>query len=201
MNALVYQGPKKLVLEKHAVPQPSPGEAIIRVEAVGICGSELEGYLGHSSVRKPPLVMGHEFCGTIERLGEDASGFHAGDRVIVNPLIACGNCDRCRIGKANICRNRQIIGIHRPGAFAEYVKVPIANMYAVPRGMDANLASLAEPLAVCIHALKLGLKPYKDVMIIGAGPIGLLTVQAARAAGAGRVLIIDRHPNRRTADR
>lgn len=196
MNALVYQGPKKLVLEKRAIPEPGPGEAVVRVNAVGICGSELEGYMGHSSIRKPPLVMGHEFCGTIASLNDVASAFRIGDRVIVNPLVACGNCDRCRIGKANICRNRQIIGIHRPGAFAEYVAVPVANMYVVPRGMDANLASLAEPLAVCIHALKLGLQPFKDAMIIGAGPIGLLTLQAAKVAGAGRVLMIDRHPNR-----
>lgn len=196
MKALVYQGPKQLSLEEHAIPEPKPGEAILRVVAVGICGSELEGYLGHSSIRKAPLVMGHEFCGVIDKLADDVGDFAVGDKVIVNPLISCGACDRCRIGKGNICRNRQIVGIHRPGAFAEYVAVPANNMYRVPAGMDANLASLAEPLAVCIHAVKLGLGPYEDLMIYGAGPIGLLTLQAALTMGAHRVLVIDRQQDR-----
>lgn len=184
------------MLKEYDIPEPRPGEAVLRVEAVGICGSELEGYLGHSSIRHPPLVMGHEFCGTVVNLADGAEKFQVGDKVIVNPLISCGNCDRCRIGRANICRNRQIIGIHRQGAFAEYVAVPVENMYPVPDAMDANLASLAEPLAVCVHAVKLGLKPFKDAIIIGAGPIGLLTLQAAQAMGARRVLVIDRQLER-----
>jgi 2-desacetyl-2-hydroxyethyl bacteriochlorophyllide A dehydrogenase len=196
MKAIVYHGPKQLQLEEHDIPKLEQGEAIIRVEAVGICGSELEGYLGHSSVRTPPLVMGHEFCGVIEQLAQDVSTHRVGDKVIVNPLIACGSCDRCVAGRPNICRNRQIIGIHRPGAFAEYVAVPAANMYAVPHELDANLASLAEPLAVCIHAVKLGLGPFEDTIIFGAGPIGLLTLQAAMTMGARRVLVIDRQQER-----
>ncbi|XID91930.1 zinc-binding dehydrogenase [Paenibacillaceae bacterium WGS1546] len=196
MKALVYRGPRRLELEERDVPEPQSGEAIVRVEAVGICGSELEGYLGHSSIRKPPLVMGHEFSGVIEKLAPDADGLRAGDKVIANPLISCGSCDRCRIGRGNICRNRQIAGIHRPGAFADYVAVPAANLYRVPAEMDPNLASLAEPLAVCIHAVKLGLGPYEDLMIYGAGPIGLLTLQAARTMGANRVLVVDRQPER-----
>lgn len=196
MKAIVYHGPKQLALESFDIPEPSRGEAVIRVTAVGICGSELEGYLGHSSVRKPPLVMGHEFCGTLEKLAPDVKGFHAGEKVVVNPLISCGECDRCKIGKGNICRNRQIVGIHRPGAFAEFVAVPAANMYRVPQELDANLASLAEPLAVCIHAAKLGMRPFSDAVIYGAGPIGLLTLQAALEMGARRVLVIDRQQDR-----
>ncbi|MCP3775770.1 galactitol-1-phosphate 5-dehydrogenase [Paenibacillus sp. MZ04-78.2] len=196
MKALVYNGPKRLSLEECEIPELKRGEAIIRVEAVGICGSELEGYLGHSSVRTPPLVMGHEFCGVIERLDPDVSAFRAGDKVIVNPLVSCGACDRCAAGRSNICRNRQIIGIHRPGAFAEFVAVPAANMYRVPDELDSNLASLAEPLAVCIHAVKLGLRPFEDVVVYGAGPIGLLTLQAALHMGARRVLVVDRQQER-----
>jgi len=196
MKALVYLGARQLAVEEREVPEPKPGEAILRVEAAGICGSELEGYLGHSSIRIPPLVMGHEFCGTIAKLAEEESGFSVGDKAIVNPLISCGTCDRCRIGKGNVCRNRQIVGIHRPGAFAEYVAVPVANLYRVSAEMDADLASLAEPLAVCVHAVKLGLRPYEDLMIYGAGPIGLLALQSALAMGANRVLVIDRQPDR-----
>ncbi|MFD0716013.1 zinc-binding dehydrogenase [Paenibacillus sp. GCM10027626] len=197
MKALVYQGAKQIVVEEREMPQLKPGEAIIRVEAVGICGSELEGYLGHSSIRIPPLVMGHEFCGIIDQLSAGGAGtFQIGDRVIVNPLIACGICDRCQLGRANICRNRQIIGIHRPGAFTEYVAVPLANMHPVPGTMEPKLASLAEPLAVCIHAVKLGLQPFGDAVIFGAGPIGLLTLQTALAMGARKVLVVDRQAER-----
>jgi len=196
MRALVYHGPKQLALETRDKPEPQPGEAVIRVEAVGICGSELEGYLGHSSVRTPPLVMGHEFCGVIERLAADVDDYLVGDKVIVNPLIACGACDRCAAGKPNICRHRQIVGIHRPGAFAEYVAVPARSMHVVPTDMDANLASLAEPLAVCIHAVKLGFRPFEDLIVYGAGPIGLLTLQAARHMGVRRVLVVDRQQER-----
>ncbi|MCQ6562002.1 zinc-dependent alcohol dehydrogenase [Paenibacillus mendelii] len=196
MDILVYQGARRLELTRSERPHLLPGEAIIRVEAAGICGSELEGYLGHSSVRVPPLVMGHEFCGVIEEMAPDASGFQVGDKVIVNPLIPCGSCDRCDRGRPNICRNRQIIGIHRPGAFAQYVAVPVKNMYNVAGDMDSNLASLAEPLAVCIHAIKLGLQPFEGLMIYGAGPIGLLTLQVALNMGAPKVLVIDRQPER-----
>jgi len=178
------------------MPEPKPGEAVIRVEAVGICGSELEGYLGHSSVRVPPLVMGHEFCGVIAKLAPDVSGLQPGDKAIVNPLLSCGACDRCETGRPNICRNRQIIGIHRPGAFAEYVAVPASNIYRVPAEMDSNLASLAEPLAVCIHGVKLGLRPFEDLVIFGAGPIGLLTLQAALNMGVRKALVVDRQPER-----
>ena len=196
MKAIVYRGPKQLAVEDFDIPGPKAGEAVIRVEAVGICGSELEGYLGHSSVRKPPLVMGHEFCGTVASVAPGIGDLQAGDKVVVNPLISCGTCDRCRIGKGNVCRNRQIVGIHRPGAFAEFVAVTAANISRVQQEIEANLASLAEPLAVCIHALKLGLRPFSDAVVFGAGPIGLLTLQAAFAMGARRVLVIDRQPER-----
>jgi len=196
LNALVYMGPQHLELQSLERPQPKPGEAVIRVDAVGICGSELEGYMGHSSIRKPPLVMGHEFCGTIVKLAPDVAGLAEGDRVVANPLIFCGKCDRCRQGRANICRNRQIIGIHRPGAFAEYVAVPAGNLYRVPENMEPELASLAEPLAVCLHAVKLALEPFGDAVIFGAGPIGMLTLQAALAMGARRLLVIDKQRER-----
>lgn len=194
MKALVYKGPEQLHLED--VPKPHLGrdEVLIRIEAVGICGSELEGYSGHSSIRIPPLIMGHEFCGIVESSDTD-SGL-IGERVVVNPLIACGICDRCRQGKLNICRERKIIGIHRPGAFAEYVNVPLRNVYKVPLSLDPITASLVEPLAVCVHALKIENGPIQRAVIFGAGPIGLLTLQAARAMGVDQVMVIDKQIER-----
>lgn len=191
MRALVYQGPQQITLEVCDLPICTPDEVIIQVEAVGICGSELEGYLGHSSIRKPPLIMGHEFCGIVSSIGEHVLEVAIGDKVVVNPLLTCGRCDRCLMGKGNVCRKRSIVGIHRPGAFAQFVAVPSANVYKVPPEMDSGLASLAEPLAVAIHSIKLGIKPLDDLLIFGAGPIGLLTLQAARQMGAGKVMIVE----------
>jgi 2-desacetyl-2-hydroxyethyl bacteriochlorophyllide A dehydrogenase len=196
MKTIVYHGPKMLALEEHAEPIAETGEVVVKVEAVGICGSELEGYLGHSSVRFPPLIMGHEFCGIIATMSEAHADFSVGDKIVVNPLIPCMQCNRCSRGQQNICLQRKLVGIHRPGAFAEYVTVPLNNLYKVPQDMNSALASLAEPLAVCIHGLKIGYKPMKDMLIIGAGPIGLLTLQVALHLGAGRVIVVDKQPAR-----
>ncbi|MBM7568866.1 zinc-dependent alcohol dehydrogenase [Paenibacillus sacheonensis] len=196
MQALVYKGPQIVEIEEMAVPACGAHEVLIRVESVGVCGSELEGYLGHSGIRKPPLVMGHEFAGRVESLGAQVVGLAAGDKVVVNPLIACGTCTNCSAGRTNICLSRQIVGIHRPGAFADCVAVPAANVHKLPDTMDARLASLAEPLAVAVHAVKLGMRSLEDLLIYGAGPIGLLCLQAARQMGAGRIAIADIQPGR-----
>ncbi|WP_135549198.1 zinc-dependent alcohol dehydrogenase [Paenibacillus cymbidii] len=199
MKTLVYHGPRQIRVEEQEMPKAGPNEALIKVESVGICGSELEGYLGHSSVRIAPLVMGHECCGTIVEIALQScqkSEWSAGDKVVVNPLITCRSCDRCRRGKKHLCRKRELIGIHRSGAFAEYVAVPATNLYPVPKEMNASLASLAEPLAVCIHAVKRGLEPFEDVLIFGAGAIGLLTLQIAKIMGARRVLVVEKQEAR-----
>ncbi|MBO9599430.1 MAG: alcohol dehydrogenase catalytic domain-containing protein [Cohnella sp.] len=199
MKALVYHGPRQLSIEEQELPKVGSNEALIKVEAVGICGSELEGYLGQSSVRIPPLIMGHECCGTIVQVvgqSDQTSEWSIGDKVVVNPLITCGSCDRCRRGNHHLCRRRELIGIHRPGAFAEYAAVPTINLFPVPKEMNASLAALAEPLAVCIHAVKLGLEPFGDVLIFGAGAIGLLALQAAMKMGANRVLVVEKQEAR-----
>src|SRR6476469_3088062 len=124
MKAVVWLGPRRMELQNEPEPQPQSGEVILHVDAVGICGSELSGYLGQNSLRVPPLVMGHEFAGTIMAIGADVSGLAVGDRVTVNPLSGCGVCALCRLGMQNLCAKRQIIGIHSPGAFAELVVAP-----------------------------------------------------------------------------
>ncbi|MCD9023067.1 zinc-dependent alcohol dehydrogenase [Cohnella silvisoli] len=196
MQALIYYGPEKLTIEEMDVPACGHNEVLIEVESVGICGSELEGYLGHSSIRKPPLVMGHEFCGRVAATGELVRGLSTEDKVVVNPLISCRACASCLAGKINVCRNRNIVGIHRPGAFAQFVAVPASNVYRIPEEMDASLASLAEPLAVSIHGVKRGLRPLDDLLIFGAGPIGLLSLMAARHMGAGNITVVDLQPAR-----
>src|SRR5262249_54480951 len=136
MKAVVWLGPRRMELQSVPEPTPRPGEAILRVDAVGICGSELSGYLGQNSLRVPPLVMGHEFAGTVGAIGADLVSLRIGDRVTVNPLIGCGECALCRLGLENLCPKRQIIGIHRPGAFAEQVAVPATCCTRLPDGLS-----------------------------------------------------------------
>ncbi|OMF26519.1 hypothetical protein BK133_20405 [Paenibacillus sp. FSL H8-0548] len=196
MKSIVYEGPEILSIHEVEIPLPEADEVVIKVKAVGICGSELEGYLGHSSIRVPPLVMGHEFAGEITAQGSNVKEISLNSKVVVNPLLSCGECTRCREGRPNICLQRRIVGIHLPGGFAEYVAVPASSVTTLPVTIDLALASLAEPLAVCIHALKLGMTMLSDIMIYGAGPIGLLTLQAARNMGARKILVVDRQPVR-----
>ncbi len=196
MEALVWIGPSQMEMQRQAVPKPAPDEVLIAVRAAGICGSELSGYLGQNSLRKPPLVMGHEAAGSLvagtEATLADGSPALAGTRVTFNPLITCGTCDRCMAGYANLCRNRQLIGAHLPGAFANYVIVPARQCYALPEDLSEPLASLTEPLACSMRAVSLThADPAQSLLIQGAGPIGLFCLIAARALGIERIYISD----------
>lgn len=199
MQALVWRGPRQLAAEECPIPEPGRGEVRVRVMAVGICGSELSGYLGLSSLRIPPLVMGHEFSGVIDAVTPESSWVQ-GTRVVVNPLISCGDCSACRDGRANLCPARQLIGAHRPGAFAEAVIVPDSACLPLPAGTDFVAASLVEPLACAVRAVGLLASPAHDraasLRVLGAGPIGLLSAMVARRAGF-KVTIHD--PNRTRA--
>ncbi len=198
MKALVWTAPEHMEMHEVEMPRPQPGELLVKVKVAGICGSEIEGYLGHNSLRIPPLIMGHEFSGVVEQCGEQADRFHAGQNVTVNPLIACGRCDRCRNGKPNLCDTRSIIGIHRPGAFAEYVCVPESSACLLPEDMDLFSASLTEPLACSLRAARRALEhhPLANVVVIGAGAIGLLSAMAAKILGASKVIVMDTNPER-----
>lgn len=193
MKTLMWTGPKTMVIENHETPSIKQDEVLIQVDAVGICGSEIEGFLGHNSLRKPPLVMGHEFSGTIVQLGESVNGLSAGAKAVVNPLISCGTCDRCRRGFVNICDTRQIIGIHRPGAFAEYVAVPASAICVVPRSIGSFRASLAEPLACSLRATRRALSahPFANVLVYGVGTIGLLSAFVSKILGANKIIVLD----------
>jgi threonine dehydrogenase-like Zn-dependent dehydrogenase len=203
MQALVWTGPRQMEVRDVERPQAPEGEVVLKVATVGVCGSDLSGYLGENSLRIPPLVMGHEFTGVIVTAGSDesrlANGERAqiGQRVVVNPLIWCGTCDLCRAGRENLCRKRQIIGIHRPGAFAEFVAVPAAQCHRLPDTVSDLTSALTEPLACGIRAVTQSqIKAGESLLILGAGSIGLLCLIAARDTGVEQIFISDTSPER-----
>lgn len=183
------------------LPAPSAGtdEVIVRVEAAGICGSEVEGYLGRQGNRTPPLVMGHEFAGRVVALGAGADRAWLGAPVTVNPLLSCGDCQACRAGRRNACGLRRLIGIARPGGFAAQTAVPVTALRRLPDGLDPRLGALAEPLANGVHAVRLGSRGAQldEAVVIGAGAIGLAVLQAAIAAGVERIVVVEPHAGRR----
>jgi threonine dehydrogenase-like Zn-dependent dehydrogenase len=187
-----------MALAEKEDPQPGPGEILIRVGFAGICGSELNGYLGHNSLLVPPLVFGHEFAGTVAGVGPGArAGLTKGQTVTVNPLVGCGRCEPCTTGMSNRCTSRKLIGAHFPGGYAEYVKVPAPNVVPLPAGMPIRTGAMTEPAAVGVRIGELaGPIRGEDVFVAGAGPIGLFAMQALRLRGAARIFLSDVHPAR-----
>jgi len=197
MKAIVWNGPEEMAIEEVPEPTVEPGTVIVRPEAVGICGSEIEGYLGRMGNRTPPLVMGHEFAGTVTEVGEGVDEDLVGREVAVNPLSSDGTCPLCRAGYTNLCPSRKLIGIHSPGGFAEYVLAPVQNVYPLPEGVGARTGALAEPLANGVHAVRLADEPVEHAVVIGAGTIGLMCLQAAVLDGIPEVSVVEPHEARR----
>ena len=198
MRAVIWNGPREMEIGDVPVPQPKAGEVLVKIHSVGICGSELSGFLGESSIRVPPLIMGHEFSGIVDQCGDGATRFREGDGVVVNPILTCGECYYCKRELQNLCQHRQIVGVHTPGAYAEYVTVPEANCLPVSN-TDASLLvnSLAEPMACGVRAAKVGgVQPGSRVMILGAGTIGLLSLVAVQQADGTVVLVSETNPGR-----
>jgi len=181
------------------VPTPAPlaDEVLIRVAACGICGSDVHGYDGSSGRRIPPLVMGHEAAGTIEAMGRDVKHFATGDRVTFDSTVYCGECSNCRRGDINLCDRRQVLGVscadyRRAGAFAEFVAVPARILHRLPETLPFAEAAMLEAVAVAIHAVHLAeISASTTALVVGAGTIGILTMQALRAAGCARVFVTD----------
>lgn len=197
MKAVVWTGPRAMAIQEVDRPEPGDGELLIKVEAVGICGSELSGFLGENSLRVPPLIMGHEFAGEVAAIGSGAAGHRLGERVTVNPLLTCGTCSFCQMGLESLCATRQLIGVHRSGAFAEYVVVPAANCVPIPDGMSAVTGSLAEPLACGVRAARLGgIRQGSRVAVVGAGAIGLMCIAAVRQLGGSALMSVEVNPGR-----
>jgi threonine dehydrogenase-like Zn-dependent dehydrogenase len=199
MKAIVWNGPEEMAVEEVPEPTVEPGTVIVRPEAVGICGSEIEGYLGRMGNRTPPLVMGHEFAGTVTEVGEGVDEDLLGREVAVNPLSSDGTCPLCRGGYTNLCPNRRLVGIHSPGGFAEYALAPAQNVYPLPEGVEARAGALAEPLANGVHVVRLGLAGHfvEHAVAVGAGTIGLMCLQAAVLEGIPEVSVIEPHEARR----
>ena len=197
MKALVYEAPETLGLHDRPAPVPAQGEELIRIEAVGICGSDMHAYLGHDDRRPAPLILGHEAAGVI------TGGARDGERVTINPLVTCGTCAACGAGRENLCATRQIISMPpREGAFAQFVTTPARNLVTVPDAVPLSIAALAEPLAVSWHAVRLGLEALHPAMdrralVIGGGAIGLGAALALRALGMEAVTIVEPNAARR----
>ncbi len=197
MKALVLSAYKQLELVDMPRPQPAADELLIRIKACGICGSDVHGYDGSTGRRLPPIVMGHEAAGIVVGVGNAVDNFRAGDRVTFDSTVYCGKCFFCLRGQINLCDNREVIGVSTPGfrrmgAFAEFVTVPARIAYALPDNMSFTHAALIEAVSVAVHAVSLTPIALDDtVVVVGAGMIGLLTLQAARLAGAGQVFVAD----------
>jgi L-iditol 2-dehydrogenase len=204
MRAARLYAPRTLRLDDVPVPEPGAGEVLVRVRAVGLCGSDLHYYCdGHigTSVASAPLVLGHEFAGTIEALGAGVSGLQVGDLVAVDPAIPCGRCEVCLEGHPNICPTVRFAGTPpTDGALRELVAWPAQQVFRLPDGMRADTGAALETLGVCLHALNLShLRLADRVAVLGVGPIGLLIVRLARLAGAAEIFVTDPNPKRLAA--
>ncbi|MBO6815631.1 MAG: alcohol dehydrogenase catalytic domain-containing protein [Rhizobiaceae bacterium] len=187
MKALVYTGTMQTEFRDESPPSPEKDEIIIDVSHCGICGSDMHAWHGHDARRVPPLILGHEAVGIAR------SGKHAGKRVALNPLMTCGKCEYCSKGSEHLCPERELIGMRVPGAFASSVAISEENLYPLPDHLAFDVAALAEPLAVCVHAVNLALKTGtpKHVLVIGGGAIGLLTAMVLKVRGVSQVTVAE----------
>jgi len=196
MTAALWMATDEVRVAEVPVPQVPAGWALVRVAYNGICGTDLAILHGKHPRATAPLIMGHEMSGWVEQAG--VTGPAAGTLVVVEPLISCGQCRSCQGGLTHVCRRLGLFGIDAPGAMAQFVALPPEVLHPVPDGVDPRMATLAEPLAVAVHAVDLsGMQPGDTVAVYGAGPIGVLTALVARHAGAGAVVITEPSPWRR----
>lgn len=193
MTAVAVTGKQQLSVTTTPVPDCGPGDALIRVAYCGICGSDVPRYFD-GAVHAYPQVLGHEFSGVVEAVGDQVTNVRPGERVAVAPLVPCHDCDECRAGRPSLCPRYSFVGSRQQGALAEYVLVPAAN--AVPVGdLDLKVAALIEPLTVAIHAVeRVGFSPGQDAAVLGGGVIGLMTVIALQDLGARHITVVDLNP-------
>jgi threonine dehydrogenase-like Zn-dependent dehydrogenase len=203
MKALVYTAPREMRLLDRPKPVPDPGEVVLKIEAVGICGSDMHAWHGHDPRRKPGLVLGHEFVGTVASSTVD--GIAPGTRFTGNPLITCGRCEYCIQGRNNLCAARTMVGMTRPGAFAEYMSLPASSLVAIPQEMPALAAALTEPVSTAWHAVNLSLRslarPLHEcrTLVLGGGAIGMSAALLLRHLGVADLVASELNPLRRQA--
>jgi len=199
MKALVYTHPNEVTLRDEPDPALAAGEVVLRIDAVGICGSDMHAYHGHDPRRAPPLILGHELAGTV------VAGPGIGKRYTANPLITCGVCEYCVQGRNNLCANRTMVGMTRPGAFAERMSIPIRSLIEIPQDMSPVVAALTEPAATALHAMNLSMRamhrplPEGNLLIVGGGAIGMLAALLAKSYGCDDVRVAETNALRRAS--
>ncbi|MBP6251328.1 MAG: alcohol dehydrogenase catalytic domain-containing protein [Rubrivivax sp.] len=203
MKALVYTQPNEVQLLDREAPALTGGEVVLRIDAVGICGSDMHAYHGHDPRRLPGLVMGHEFAGTV--LESASPAWPVGRRVTGNPLITCGHCDYCVQGRDNLCAQRTMVGMTRPGAYAERMSIPGDCLIALPDALDPVSAALTEPAATALHAVDVATRALRRplaegrVLVLGGGAIGMLTALLLRQRGVDQLEVAETNPLRRAS--
>jgi len=199
MKALVYTANNQVTYREEPEPALAARSVVLRIDAVGICGSDMHAFHGHDPRRVPPMILGHEFAGTI------IAGDGKGRRVTGNPIIACGACDYCHEGRNNLCANRTMIGMQLPGAFAQHMAIPASAIIDIPQDMDARTAALTEPAATALHALNLSMRamhrPVQEgrTLVIGGGAIGMLSAILLKSYGCRDVDVAETNPLRRAS--
>ncbi|MCG8352153.1 MAG: zinc-dependent alcohol dehydrogenase family protein [Chloroflexales bacterium] len=198
MRAVIFTAPETVVVTDVPEPACGPDEVVIQVARAGLCGTDLHIYR-NEYLSNFPLIPGHEFTGVVVAIGAAVTNLRMGERVAADPNLACGQCVFCQQMQFNHCLNWQGVGITRPGAFAEYVAVPARACYRLPDDLTDAQAAFIEPLSCVVHALnRMRVWPGDDALIFGAGPMGLLLVQALCHSGAARVVVVDKQPDRLT---
>jgi 2-desacetyl-2-hydroxyethyl bacteriochlorophyllide A dehydrogenase len=196
MKALVYLGPRRMELRDADEPVAGPGEVVVQTAASAICGSDLHGFREASPRRVPPLVMGHESVGSVLEVGDGVDASLIGARVVLKPILPCGECEACRAGRTNVCADGRLVGRDLSGGFAERFVVPTSAVVPIAGDVPDDVATLVEPLANAVHVSTRAVRPSDDVLVVGAGPIGALMARMAVERGARRVFSTDRIPAR-----
>lgn len=203
MKSVVIECPGELQLQDRPLPEPAAGEVRVKVKYASICGSDVHIWHGHNPFARYPRVIGHEFFGLIDATGSGVDSARIGERVAVDPVVSCGHCYPCSIGRPNVCSELQVIGVHRDGGFSEYAIAPAANAYVLPEAIPDTLASLVEPFTIAAN-ISAFLKPVPDdvALIYGAGPMGLTAIQVLKGVYKVKTVIVaDRLEERLTMAR
>lgn len=194
MKSIVIETPNQLLIEERPLPVPGAGDVRVKIKLAGICGSDSHIYRGHNPFAKYPRVIGHEFFGVIDAVGEGIDAGRLGERVSVDPVISCGHCYPCSVGKPNVCTSLVVLGVHRDGGFSEYAVVPAKNAWTIPDTIPDKQAVMVEPFTIAANVTGQITPGESDIALIyGAGPMGLTTVQALKGVyGVKQVIVTDR---------
>ncbi len=201
MKALRKMRPQRgAQIESVPIPTPGPAEVLVRVRAASICGTDLHIYdwdPWSASRIRPPMTFGHEFCGIVEKVGEEVTSVRPGDFVSAEMHVNCGHCRSCRSGQPHVCQNLKIIGLDEDGCFAEFVRIPARNIWKIDPAIPEHYAAILDPLGNAVHTVLAGEIAGQNVAVTGAGPIGLMAIAVARACGCALIFATEVHPHRR----